>query len=479
MIIIDAVRNGWGRLRLLERLETPHDGSRLPAWKLTSFAMPAVAMRAGLFPLMFFIPPMYSQEFGLGLASIGFVFAAIRITDAAWDPLIAIFLDKTNTRFGRRRPWVLGGTPIMLMAFMLLYMPGLFIGDQATPVYLFAAMMVLYMGTTLYGLSHSAWAAELSTDYHERSRIQAYEAFVGTAGGAAVMGIPIYFELFTDATLYAPRVEAMGWFAIFAIPLAVALAVITVPERRVSANPPINILKAFKILLSNPHLVRIAIIDTLHGMQGGVQVALAVFFFQYVIEAPEVATITYVVLNFGAMAGILVWTRMSKRVNKHKVVALANSISLVAYISMAFLGPGDIFLFACISVASGIGAAGSQFLLRSITVDIVDYDNWKSGQERTALFFAVLSTTARIGPSIAVGIALPLLAYLGFDPAVETPDEQGILALRGVFIIMPVILSAVAIFLTYNFKLDEEVQKGLRRMIEEREAGKAPEETEG
>lgn len=466
------MRNTWDRLGLIKRLERQHDGSRLSAWKLTSFALPAVALRAGLFPLMFFIPPMYSQEFGLGLASIGFVFAAVRFTDAAWDPMVAIFLDKTNTRFGRRRPWVLAGTPIMLVAFLLLYMPGLFVGDQATPVYLFGGMIVLYIGTTLYGLSHGAWGAELSTDYHERSRIQAYESFVGTAGGIAVMAIPVYFEFFTDATLYAPRVEALAWFAIVAIPITVLFAVMTVPERRVQPNPPIDILKAFKILFSNPHLVRIAIIDTLHGMQGGVQVALAIFFFQYVIEAPEVATITYVVLSVGTLAGIVAWARLSTKINKHKVVAIANGISTVAYMSMAFLGPGDIILFACISLASGLGAAGSSFLLRSITVDIIDYDNWKSGQERTALFFAVLSTTARIGPAIAIGIALPLLAWLGFDPAVETPDADGILALRGVFIIMPVIVSILAILLTYTFKLDENMQKDLRRMIEEREVEK-------
>lgn len=110
-------------------------------------------MRAGTLPMMLYVPAMLSEEFGLGLASVGAIFAAIRFTDMAWDPAIAIFLDKTHSRFGRRRPWMVAATPILLLAMVLLYMPGLVVGNRVTSLYLFGALAVHYIGTTLYGLS--------------------------------------------------------------------------------------------------------------------------------------------------------------------------------------------------------------------------------------------------------------------------------------------------------------------------------------
>ena len=61
---------------------------------------------------------MYSEEFGLSLVAVGLVFTAIRFADMAWDPAVAILLDKTQTRFGRRRPWVVAALPIILLAIV-------------------------------------------------------------------------------------------------------------------------------------------------------------------------------------------------------------------------------------------------------------------------------------------------------------------------------------------------------------------------
>ncbi len=424
-------------------------------------------MRAGSFPLTLYVPAMYSEEFGLSLVAVGLVFTAIRFADMAWDPAVAILLDKTQTRFGRRRPWVVAALPIILLAIVWIYMPGRVVDGQVTSLYLFVGLGILYVGQTFYGLSHGAWGAELSTDYHERSRIQAFGEWIGTAGGIAILGIPIFFEVFVDAERLSPRVEAMAWFALVVIPVSVALSVLVVPERRVVPRTRTRFLPALKVLFTNPHLVRIAIIDTLVWIQFGVLGSLMVFFVKYWIQVPQATTTVVLISHVGTLAAIPLWTKISKRVGKHRALGIAYAVHLVAHLLYPLIGQGDIVFYWALNLVGGLGAVSAAFLLRSITVDLVDYDNWKSGEERTALFFAVLSTTSRIGPSIAVGITFPLLAFLGFDPSVSEPDADAIQALRWVFIVIPVL--AIAAYLLYTFKLDETQQKELRRMIEDRD----------
>lgn len=471
----EAALRPMRRLQRMHRLEQGHDGSPLPGWRLSVFALPDVAMRAATLPLSLYVPAMLSEEFGLGLAAVGAVFAAIRFVDMAWDPAIAIFLDKTHTRFGRRRPWMVAATPILMLAIVLLYMPGRVVGSHVTPAYLFGALVVLYIGTTFFGLSHGAWAAELSSEYHERSRVQAYREWVATAGGMAILAIPIFFEFFVEADRMRPRVEALAWFALVMIPMTMALNVFLVPERA-SAAPKdrIRFLTAIKVLFSNPHLVRIATIDTLIWLQMGVSSTLMVFFVKYWIQVPEGTTTVIFIAQTGTLVAIPLWTRISRRIGKHRAMGIAYAVHMAATAAAFVIQPGDIVLFWGLAVFSGAGAISASFLLKAITVDIVDYDNWKSGEERTALFFAVLSTTARIGPSIAIGVTLPALALFGFDPAAGDPDADAVLAMRYVFLGVPILAIAVASYLLYTFRLDETTQKELRQMIEQRDRMVAP-----
>jgi Na+/melibiose symporter-like transporter len=121
-------------------------------------------------PIALYIPAFYSENLGLSLAAVGALIALSRLTDVFTDPMIGILSDRWQTRFGRRKPWILVGTPLKLLSLWMLFVPDSpvslavwqALGGSAgvTNVYLFVWISALYLGFTLVDLPYRAWGAE-------------------------------------------------------------------------------------------------------------------------------------------------------------------------------------------------------------------------------------------------------------------------------------------------------------------------------
>ncbi|MFN2349690.1 MAG: MFS transporter, partial [Thioalkalivibrio sp.] len=151
---------------------------------LLAYGLPGLPLAVLGLPLYVFLPAFYAQEFGLGLAAVGAVLLLARLFDVVTDPLVGHLSDHSRSRFGRRRVWMLAGAPVLLMGTTFLFIP------WGTPgiAYLLVFSLITYLGWTLVALPYTAWGAELSPDYHQRSRIAASrEGFVigGTLLAAA------------------------------------------------------------------------------------------------------------------------------------------------------------------------------------------------------------------------------------------------------------------------------------------------------
>ena len=125
-----------------------------------------------LFPVLVFIPKFYTSDMGVPLALAGSIILAVRIFDVFTDPLFGFISDKTRTPWGRRRPWIAMAVPIMMLSIYQLFLPP----DGAGALHMFVWMMLLSIATTIMIIPYYAWAAELSPDYNERSRITGWRS---------------------------------------------------------------------------------------------------------------------------------------------------------------------------------------------------------------------------------------------------------------------------------------------------------------
>ena len=127
------------------------------------------------YPLVVYLPPFYAQEVGLNMALMALVLVIARLSDVVTDPLIGTLSDRWRTRFGRRKPWLVMGVPLMLAGTVMIFMPP----DGAGIGHLLLWTVLMYLGWTMVTLPYGAWGAELSNQYHQRSRVVASrEGFV-------------------------------------------------------------------------------------------------------------------------------------------------------------------------------------------------------------------------------------------------------------------------------------------------------------
>ena len=183
-------------------------------------------------PIALYIPAFYSQSLGLSLAAVGSLIALSRLSDVVTDPLIGVTSDRLRNRFGRRKPWMIMGMPLKILALWMLFVPSSDFavqlwaamgGEGTNNLYLFVWISFLYLGFTLVDLPYRAWGAELSIDYDERSRVTGWREAFGYGGTLLSLIIPLILAVVYNLT--GPANALLG----IALVVVILLPALTLP----------------------------------------------------------------------------------------------------------------------------------------------------------------------------------------------------------------------------------------------------------
>lgn len=448
---------------------------RLPLRQLLALVFPAMPLSAMGLPLAIFVPPFYAALFqangmdpAVALALVGTAFMVVRFFDLFTDPLMGVAGDRYESRWGRRRHWCVLATPVIMLGVLLVFVVPY--PELASPVYLIASMIVFYVGSTMYTISHYAWGAEMSRDYHERSRITGFIQLAHLVGNLTVLLPPAYMEYVVGEPAGGRMaVMAFGIYVLLLLPLATFVAVRFVPERRTAPAPHIPFWAGAQLVLRNPHMRRILLADLMVGIPGPVMASVFIFFLRDVVGGDAWNSIILIFHYALTVAGVPVWLWVSRKLGKHRAFAISAVCHLVTTASFLLLGPGDVLGFAALVVTAGFVFAGQPMLLRSMAADVVDSDNLQSGGQRTGLYFSLITMTQKVGGAIAIGVAYPLLGLFGFQPGAEVQTQQALDAVRYTYSILPVMALLVAIVTMWGFRLTSQEQERLRAQLEARD----------
>lgn len=439
--------------------------SPLTPRRLLSYALTELPLSMAATPIALFITPFYARDVGLSLAAIGTILMLARISDVITDPLVGQASDRTRTRLGRRKPWILLGAPLTALSVWMLFVPSGPVGNAYFALWL----TLLWLGWTLVAIPYYAWGAELSLDYHERTRIASLRTALGVTGTLTAICLPLVGERlfgYGDALGESLRMIATAVLALFALAM---LLLGRVPEGRPIESRRITLAEGFRAMSRNGPFKRLMTGFTLAAAGPAIGGPLYVLYVVHVLEASVSSYVVLLAFYLSNLAGVVLWNAVARRVGKHRAWLLGMGVAIVAQPGYAFLGPGDLYWMMLVFVVLGIGIGSFSALPAAMKADVVDLDRLRSGEDRTALFFSMWSLTNKLVLAFAAGFALNLVSWFGFRANGENGPEQ-LLALKLVFIWLPVAFYLVALAVMWGYPISEERQRRLIELLERKRA---------
>ena len=423
-------------------------------------------LNSTLTALFVFLPALYADNRGLGTAAVAGLFLLAKLFDMVTDPIFGLAADRLETRWGRRRPWLVASVPILMLSLYRLYLPP----EEAGYTYFAGWLIVMYVGWTLATVSHTAWALELSRDYDRRSRIAAMLQVAVIFGAIVVSLIPAVMERLGTPS-YEEKTAAIGVFLVLSLPLAVLVCLMSIGEPAVKRQPAVS-WKGIAILLKSAALFRLMIANALLTFSTYFVQGLFVFFVSYTLGLEDWVGSILLFLIVGGLLCLPLWVKLSEAWSKHKTVQAAVLFGALAPILLLILPPGQLVMTAVVFLLIGVTTSANEFLPRSMMADIADEDSVQSGSDRMGLCYAMLQFSSKAASGLAVFIGFSFLTPLGFDAALGIENSPVALErLRYLIVSLPMIAYAVVIFLMWRYPITRERQKELRRLIEERTDG--------
>ncbi|MEA4908480.1 MAG: MFS transporter [Anaerolineaceae bacterium] len=420
-----------------------------------------------------------------GLA--GTVVLISKVYDSVTDPFEGVLSDHTRTRLGRRRPYLLAGILFIFLSFFAMFYPVNYESERAR--FAFVILTYLFFSTvvSIVMLNYNALQAELSLDYNERTSLTTFRIFFSTFSSILCALLPLQIvSLFPDVRT--------GWIAtaaifglLFSLPF-IATVVVTRERPEFQKKPqPFHWKQAFIEPFQVRTFVYVLVMYVTAFTAFDATSSIVVYFAKsYLGRAGEVS---YVLggLLISQVIALPFYQWLSKRTSKSRAYIVGASLFvLVMFFSFLITPTSPPFALYLFAAMVGLGAGGVVVMVYAIFPDIPDVDELRSGERREGIYAALTTFARKISSAIAVFAVAQVLELAGYIPPlevagqlVEQPQNASfLLALRIVFVLLPVALISFGIFFAARFPLTVPLYRRLEKVLAAARSGDAVDENE-
>lgn len=441
------------------------------------YAGPAFALAVVGIPIYVYVPKFYSDVVGINIALMGYLLFSVRIFDAIIDPLIGYASDRTQSRFGRRRPYIAIGSLFLAFSLLLLFNPP-YVSPSLETLWFGFSVFGLFFFWTLVTVPYEALGPELTFDYDERTRLFSLRdglLLVGTLVAAAspaviasLAGLSSGSEgerlkFFWISVAYAPLLVALCWICV--------LGLSEISANSTKDQPLCGKLSGsgFRGIFRNRPFVILIMSYTIAAFGSNLPATLILYYVEYVLHSTRAEL--FLVIYF--VVGVLflpAWVGVAKKIGKKTTWLIAMAINTVAFIFVFFLGPGDEIPYGILVALSGIGFGATVAIPSAMQADVIDYDELMSGERREGQYVGLWSVTRKLAAAVGVGVALSILGYAGYQPNTsQTPDVT--LVLRILYALVPCVCNALGFVIALRYPLSRRAHEEIRLAISQRKAG--------
>lgn len=440
--------------------------ARLPLALALAFAATSLPLQALQIAVAVHLPAYFAASIGVELTVVAAAFATVRLIDVPIEPALGIAMDRTRSRLGRYRLWMILGAPLVMLGLYMLLTARGGVGTG----YLIAWLLVMYLGASILMLAHQAWAATLAKTYDDRARLFGVMMAVGVAGAVVVLLIPIVMEQMGYSE--AEGLRAMVWYLIVLAPLAVAVVVWRTPETVAPEAPGQRFrLRDYLELVTDPSMGRILLADLALSLGPGWMAALYLFYSRdrMGFSAGEANILLAVYILAGVVgAPVLAW--LATRISKHRTVMLSAAAYSLLLVTLAFLPKGNVLASIPTLFFTGFMAAGFNVLTRAMTADVADEMRLRQGKERSGLLYAMTTLTTKIAAGGSIFLTFNVLSRVGYDPKLgQANTPEAIEALLASFLVGPIVFVMLGAACLIGYRLTAERAADVRRQLDVRD----------
>ncbi len=443
-----------------------------------AYAVPAFAMAVVGIPFYVYMPKFYTDVVGVDLAVMGGILLAMRLFDGVIDPFIGGASDRTHSTWGRRRSWMAWGLLPFVGALLATFIPPAGMTPMLAALWFTACMFAVSFFWSVVQVPYESLGAELSFDYDERTAILGLRDGLLVLGTVAAAASPlIVATAFGLGEGAADEREKFRLVVLFYAPIVLigcawCIAGVREHARTRTHAPTSNPWRAARALFGNKPFVTLLLSDGVTAIGSNLPATLIPYYVQYVIGDPNAEA--FLLLYF--VTGVILlpfWIWLSARIGKKAAWMASGMINAVAFACVFFLGQGDNTGYAVLVLISGIGFGATLALPSAMQADVIDYEELRSGVRREGEIIGIWSVARKMAAALGVGLALPVLGWVGYMPNVAQSPEV-VTTLKALYALVPAVLTVVGLLIAWNYPIGKREHRAILDAIEARRQGGKP-----
>ncbi len=426
------------------------------------------------FSLVTTIVGAYFAIFLTDLVGVPAVVAALVIfAGTTWDyindPIAGYLSDRTRSRWGRRRPFLLFGAVPLTLAFTLMWWRPPINGTIALGVYFSLIYIVYELAATFAYMPYLALTPELTADYDERTSLMSIRAFFSIFGSLVAFTVPLLIVGGFHPE-NAGRVLLMG--AVFGIFSVVPLWLVffgTREREEFMRRPPKGIRESIRAVRNNRPFLFGLVIYLFTWVTIAIIQMIMLYFIKYVVRQETQSDLIMATIFVVAMIALPMWEWISRRWNKRRAYIAGIAFLAVVLLALSSLSPStSLTVILGLCVLAGIGVSAAHVIPWSILPDAIEYGELQTGERHEGMFYSLITLVQKIAVSIALPMALLILDWSGYIPNSAVQPESAVNGIRLIAGPIPAVLMALGILFAFLYPLGRENYSAIARQLEAR-----------
>jgi Na+/melibiose symporter-like transporter len=380
--------------------------------------------------------------------------------------LIGYLSDNTKTSFGPRKPWILSGYALTLIAAFALFAP-----PEGISITYFAIWFVrFYRFLTMAEIPFAAWQMELSRDYDQRSRIATYRMVFSLIGSLCFAAVPL-LPVFPTSEFTPQTLQYVAWGLVILLPPLVLIATVFVPQgKNVAVTESTSLVDLYRSVRQNRPFLHLFLCFLIIGIAGGVFMGAEFMFVDTYLGAGDKYPFLMITAAVVSILAMPFWLKIIKRFGKHRTWAISTVVGAIAILFQIFLEPGTEVFIPLLLIFSTVTAVFACSVVASMAMlgDTIDYDVLKTGVNRSGQYFSFLALIMKANAAIGGGAAFYLLSLFDYDPQAVVHDDWSAFGMKLTCIFIPPVFYLLGAVLIWFFPINRRRQEIIKKRIESR-----------